>query len=123
MSYSDFTLKKVKEDFQLCIIEDQDLFSKISEVEVSNYLKTTLKYNVPLATAVNTEKVRSELIIANVLLEIKKISESQISFFSGINLDVDKNKDLSGFCDFIIIKSQLSYQRFFSIIYALLNIL
>jgi len=105
MSYSDFTLKKVKEKFQLHIIENEDLFSEIDEIEISEYLKETLKYNVPLATAVNTEKARSELIIANVLLELKKVYQNQISFFSGINLEVDREKELSGFCDYIISKS------------------
>jgi len=105
MSYSDFTLKKVKEAFQLHVIENENLFSEINAIEVSEYLKKTLKYNVPLATAVNTEKARSELIIANVLLELKKICQNQISFFSGINLEADKEKELTGFCDYIISKS------------------
>ncbi len=76
MPYSDFTLKKVKEAFQLHVIENENLFSEINAIEVSEYLKETLKYNVPLATAVNTEKARSELIIANVLLELKKIVQN-----------------------------------------------
>jgi len=41
----------------------------------------------------------------NVLLEVRKLLKEKISFFSGINLDVDKKKDLNGFCDFIISKS------------------
>ena len=105
MSYSDFTLKKVKDKFQLRIIENEDLFSEIKSIEISEYLKETLKYNVPLATAVNTEKARSELIIANVLLALKKICQNQISFFSGINLEADREKELSGFCDYIISQS------------------
>ena len=106
MSYSDFTLKKVKDDFELNVIEDQDLFSKISEIQISEYLSVTLNYNVPLAMAVGTEKARSELIIANILLELRKILYNKISLFSGIILDVDKEKGLTGFCDFIISKSQ-----------------
>jgi len=31
--------------------------------------------------AVETEKVRSELIIANVLLEVRRLSDNKISFF------------------------------------------
>ncbi len=106
MSYSDFTLKRVKEELNVNVIEDRDLFSCIQEIQISDYLLTTLKYNVPLAMAVGTEKIRSELIIANVLLEVRRILDNKISFFSGVNLDVDKEKSLTGFCDFIISKSQ-----------------
>ena len=105
MSYSDFTLKKVKQKLKIKVVEDKDLFSQMKEIKVSDYLSTTLKYNLPLALAVGTEKARSELIIVNVLLEVRKLLKEKISFFSGINLDVDKEKDLNGFCDFIISKS------------------
>jgi len=106
MSYSDFTLKRVKEELNITMIEDRDLFSDIQEIPISEYLTATLNYNVPLATAVGTEKIRSELIIANVLLEVRKVLDNKISLFSGVNLDVDKEKGLTGFCDFIISKSQ-----------------
>lgn len=71
MAYSDFTLKKVKADFQLKTIESLSLFDAIQEVEISSYLAATLARNVPLALAINTEKARSELIIINILVEIK----------------------------------------------------
>jgi hypothetical protein len=88
------------------VIEDKDLFSKIPERQISEYLAITLSYNVPLAMAVGTEKARSEFIIANILLEIRKILDNKISLFSGVIMDVDKEKGLTGFCDFIISKSQ-----------------
>jgi len=109
MSYSDFTLKKAKQELNIKVVEDKDLFSQIQEIQVSDYLSTTLKYNLPLALAVGTEKARSELIIVNVLLEVRKLLTEQISVFSGILLDVDKEKDLNGFCDFIISKSPEQY--------------
>lgn len=109
MSYSDFTLKKAKQELNIKVVEDKDLFSQIPEIQVSDYLSTTLKYNLPLALAVGTEKARSELIIVNVLLEVRKLLAEKISVFSGILLDVDKEKDLNGFCDFIISKSPEQY--------------
>ena len=105
MPYSNFTLKRVKAEFNINVVENRDLFSMIGEVEVSNYLKTTLNYNVPLALAISTEKARSEMIISNVLIELKKLLNDEIGLFSGINLDVDKDRDLNGFCDYIISKS------------------
>jgi len=112
VSYSKFTLKRVKQEFNLDIIESQDLFAAIEAVEISDYLHTTLNYNVPLALAISTEKARSELIIANVLLELKRQLNDQISLFSGINFDVDNDRDLNGFCDYLL--SQSSEQFYLS---------
>ncbi|GAK52620.1 hypothetical protein U14_03872 [Candidatus Moduliflexus flocculans] len=105
MAYSDFTLKRVKSELQLRIIENESLFSAVSEVEISAYLQETLKRNLPLALAINTEKARSELIIINILLELKEQLANNISLFSGIDFNVDKEKGLAGFCDFIISQS------------------
>jgi hypothetical protein len=105
MSYSDFTLKKIKQELAVELVENQDLFSQSAPVQVSDYLLSTLAYNLPLVMAISTEKVRSELIIAQVLLEVRRQLNNKISFFSGIVFDVDKEKDLSGFCDFILSQS------------------
>jgi len=104
MAYSDFDLKKVKSEFSLKIVETEDLFSSVKDVEISDFLAKILKQNVPLALAIGTEKASSELIIINIFLEIKK--QLNISFFSGIDFTVDKDKGLNGFCDFIISKSK-----------------
>lgn len=68
-------------------------------------MRETLADNVALAVAINTEKARSELIIAPILIEIRKLFDKKISFFSGVELNVDKERDLTGFCDFIISQS------------------
>lgn len=105
MPYSSYTLKRVKEEFDLEIVENRELFSETKEVEISDYLKTTLVYNVPLALAISTEKARSELIISHVLLELRRHLNDEISLFSGINFDVDKDRELNGFCDYILSRS------------------
>jgi hypothetical protein len=105
MPYSNFTIRKVRKELSVEIAEVAGMFSDTEPHEISNHLKETLSDNISLAAAVNTEKARSELIIAPVLLEIRKIFGKRISFFSGIELNVDKERDLTGFCDFIISKS------------------
>jgi len=102
MSYSDFNIKKVQNDFDLKIVEKFGLFSTIKTVEISDYFVTTLKENIPLAISINTEKAKSELIISNVLIEIRKLFNREISFFSGIEFNIDKDKGLNGYCDFLI---------------------
>jgi len=105
MAYSDFTLKKVKSELDIKLVEKNSVFSHIRAVEISTYLKDTLKRNIPLALAINTEKARSELIIINMLMEIKEKFSDKICLFSGIDFNVDKEKGLTGFCDFIISNS------------------
>ncbi|CAK0744591.1 conserved hypothetical protein [Gammaproteobacteria bacterium] len=102
MSYSDFTLRGVQEAFRLEIIENSGLFSKLEELIPSEFFLATLEENIPLAVSIHTEKARSELIISNVLVEIRKQFDRKISFFSGVEFSVDKEKGLSGYCDFII---------------------
>lgn len=102
MSYRDFSLKKVQDSFQIKIAEKPGIFAEIESHPISHYLSETLRENVPLAVSINTEKARSELIIAPILVEVRKILDRKVSLFSGIELNVDKEKDLSGFCDFVI---------------------
>jgi len=80
----------------------ESLFSDIADSAYSDHLKETLSYNVPLATSINTEKARSELIVIPVLVEVLKQAQPQISLFSGIEFNVDKNQGLNGVCDYII---------------------
>jgi len=105
MSYSDFTVKKTQELFQIELIEETGIFSHSKEIELNPYFVETLTENIPLALAINTEKARSELIISPVLVELRKIHKKKISLFSGIEFNVDKTKDLTGFCDFILSNS------------------
>lgn len=102
MSYREFDIKTAQKNFQLEIIEKNGLFSEIPEAPISDYFSQTLLENIPLAISINTEKARSELIISEVLLEIRKRFDRKISFFSGIEFNVDKDKNLNGFCDFIV---------------------
>jgi len=111
MAYRDFTtLTKVREAFELTIEESIDLFTDIPEALPSSYLQTTLNENVFLATAINTEKARAELIIAPVLLEVRRILNFQIGFFSGSEFNVDLQAGLSGYCDYILTASKESYE-------------
>jgi hypothetical protein len=105
MSYSDFTLQAVVKELQLVLDERTNLFAQIPESTISDHLAITLKENVPLALAINTEKARSALIIAAVLVELRKMLNYQISLFSGVEFNVDPQRGLDGVCDFIITRS------------------
>ncbi|KOR30847.1 hypothetical protein TI05_13350 [Achromatium sp. WMS3] len=102
MAYSDFNIKTVQSDFGLEIIEKLGIFANIPSSQISEYFAVTLEENIPLAVAINTEKAKSELIISNVLIEVRKKFDRKISFFSGIEFNIDKNRGLNGYCDFLI---------------------
>ena len=102
MSYSNFTLESVLTTFQLEKTESAGLFSEIEPLSPSDYLTTGLMKKIPLAAAIGTEKARSELIVADVLVELREKFNYRISFFSGIDFNVDPEDGLAGVCDFLV---------------------
>ncbi len=102
MAYSDFKLGELIKTFGLTISESSGLFANVPEVDYSDILATLLQENVDLAVSINTEKARSEMIIAPILLELRRKFNYQIGLFSGVDFNVDNERGLNGFCDFII---------------------
>ena len=64
MTYSNFTLPQVIKTFNLQLQEVPDLYHSIPPLEPSPELQRILTENIPLALAINTEKARSEFLIA-----------------------------------------------------------
>ncbi|MGD1897119.1 MAG: hypothetical protein ACFB16_09230 [Phormidesmis sp.] len=102
MAYSDFTLAKARDSFDLTLDESKDLFGAIAPIPPSETLSLILADYVPLATAIATEKARSEFLIAPLLAEIRRQLNNQISLFSGNEFPVDSSLGLYGFCDYIV---------------------
>jgi len=102
MSYSDFTLETIKKKLHLNTSTRDSIFAEVVPLPASDFLKETLAYNVPFALGSNTEKSRSEMIIAPILLELTKQKSRQISLFSGIDFNVEPSQGLNGICDFMI---------------------
>ncbi|NJR56032.1 MAG: hypothetical protein HC768_16560 [Acaryochloris sp. CRU_2_0] len=105
MPFSSFTLSKVKSDFNITTLENQVLFPAIELIQPSELLTQNLKENLSLATAINTEKARSELIIMPVLTEVRRHFNGEISLFSGAEFNIDFESGLNGTCDFILTRS------------------
>lgn len=102
MAYSDFKFQDIIKQFDLNLSENIDLFAEVPEVEPSEILKVFLKENTPLALDINTEKARSEMIIAPILLEVRRQVNYRIGLFSGSEFNVAPEKGLNGICDFLI---------------------
>ncbi|HEY9704103.1 MAG TPA: hypothetical protein V6C58_16755 [Allocoleopsis sp.] len=107
MSYSQFTMESLKKEFNLIFQERQKIFEHITPINPSSHLQETLQENIPLALAIHTEKARTELIIAPILVEISKLFAHKISIFSGTHFNVDSSKVLTGNCDFMISYSSI----------------
>jgi hypothetical protein len=105
MAYSDFTLEKTLQTFALTLSEELGLFTSVPAQATSAFLLETLRRNVSLAIASNSEKARSELIIAPILVELRAQLHESISLFSGIDFTVDAAQGLNGVCDFLISQS------------------
>jgi hypothetical protein len=102
MTYSDFTLPRVQAEFGLNLQTVPDLFAGIRPASIDPAFQARLNRYTRLALAINTEKARSEWLIAPLLAELWQRDESKVSIFSGVPLDVDEDAGLVGRCDFLI---------------------
>ena len=102
MAYSDFTLETVRKAFQLKADEAADISADLEPMDLSAHLTTALEKKVPLAIAIGTEKASSELIVTDILVELREKFENRVSFFSGIDFNVDPEDGLTGVCDFLV---------------------
>lgn len=109
MSYINFTMEDLKTKLNLTFIQDQLLFPEPPVAALSEELRRFLAKYKQLALAIDTEKARSEYIVAPILGDFKIQHYNKISLFSGIEFNVDQKQGLSGRCDFIISRSDDQY--------------
>lgn len=106
MPYDQFrTITSVKRAFALTSVEGHRLFPDIAAIKPSDVLSQYLEQTLPMAS-VGSEKARSELIIAPILIEVRRILDQSISIFSGEEFNVDEALGLSGTCDFLVSQSK-----------------
>ena len=109
MAYSNFTLQTVREAFDLEETDTAHLFAGSEPMPPSELLTAVLTRKIPLATAIGTEKAKSEMIVADVLVELREQLQHRISLFSGIDFNVDDESGLIGVCDFLISLSPVQF--------------
>src|SRR5271155_3877233 len=101
MAFRDFTLPQIQEKLGLRV-EDSDLFSAAPPLAVREEFAAFLRDGTALALANSTEKAKSEFIIAPVLLELRRMLGPKFVLFSGVEWEVDPERGLNGYCDFLI---------------------
>jgi hypothetical protein len=104
MSFKDFSLVDIPRKLGITI-KERSLFGDVNERQPSPWLEETLKETTNLALSLGNEKARSELLIAPILLEVRRALGHRISFFSGIDMFIDESRGLTGTCDFILSRS------------------
>lgn len=100
MSYNKFKkIAQLRDNFGLVDQLITWLPTTVSHKEPSIFLMQSLADAEGEALA--TEKAKSELIVSPVLRELRRNNLNRFSYFSGYQFDVDAQKKLTGFCDFI----------------------
>ena len=101
MSYSDFTSFDKLIPLGISQIITVEKLVDFEPIAPSAFLTEALKRFAPLAIAINTEKARSEYLIAPILSEIVTFN-LHVSLFSGKNFTADPSLGLNGFVDFLL---------------------
>ncbi len=104
MAFQQFGFPQVADDLGLKLAE-ADLFGSVRPAELRPDFVAAILDASNLASAINTEKARSEFVIAPVLYEMRRRKPGTFGLFSGVELNADSNRGLNGVCDFLITKS------------------
>jgi hypothetical protein len=106
MAYSSFTPQNVVKQLGIRLEPETPLAVEFKPLEPSVGLLHMLRLGSSIAIEQQTEKARSEFMIAPILLEVRNLLNGRVALFSGIELNVDSSKGLVGVCDFLFAKSR-----------------
>jgi hypothetical protein len=99
MPYSSYNYQQIEAQLGLQI-KRRELFPLLEAMEFSDWLKESLRRGQLIPPI--TEKAKSEVLIAPVLLELVEQNKDKITLYSGAYLNVDEEKNLNGECDYVI---------------------
>jgi hypothetical protein len=104
MPYNNFTLNSVKDAFKLKI-NDAPFCESLPSADPAAEIAIVLQEWFPVAQAARTEKALSEMLVSPILLEARRLADKRVQIFSGEEFDVDHDRGLNGFCDFLFSRS------------------
>lgn len=105
MAYNNFTLESVKDRFDLKLMNNRFCELLPSSEPQSEFL-TIFDESFSLAEVAKSEKAKSELLVSPILVQARRLVDRQVQLFSGEEFNVDQEKGLNGFCDFLFSKSE-----------------
>lgn len=104
MAYNNFTLDSVKHQFKLNLF-DSPFCDRLPIAEPQSEFLTIINQWLPLAQRAKSEKAKSELLVSPILVEARRLVNETVQLFSGEEFNVDRDRGLNGFCDFVFSKS------------------
>ena len=108
MSFRDFTFPDVCDRLNLGFVGGE-LFPDLTPAALPPDVSDTIEEGLHLAQGMNTEKGRSEFVIAPFLMEVRRQAGRSFGLFSGYEWSVDPQQGLNGVCDFLIARDPLVY--------------
>jgi hypothetical protein len=107
MAYNNFSLQDIVSQFDLTLIESHFCESLLPVSPKPEFLNIFEQY-LPLAQKAKSEKAKSELLVSPILVELLRLADNRVQLFSGEEFNVDRERGLNGFCDFLLSKSKIS---------------
>ncbi len=108
MAYNNFSLQDVIDQFEINLLESTFCDSLPPATAQPAFL-TIFEQSLPLAQRARSEKAKSELLVSPILIEVQRLVGDRIHLFSGEEFNVDRERGLNGFCDFLFSRSTTSY--------------
>jgi hypothetical protein len=108
MGYNNFSLSDVLDQFDLNLVE-LTFCESIPLVTPQQEFSTIFEQSLPWARRTKSEKAKSELLISPILVEVRRLANDRIQLFSGEEFNVDRDRGLNGFCDFLFSRSETFY--------------
>jgi hypothetical protein len=104
MAYNNFTLELALDRFGLTPIDDP-FCESLSVAEPPSEFLNIFNDFLALGQIAKTEKAKSEWLVSPILVQARKLTNERVQLFSGEEFNVDQERGLNGFCDFLFSKS------------------
>jgi hypothetical protein len=101
MAFANYIYPQVIEQLNL-VKATQLLFSQVDPLALIDHARKRIEVGRELAVTINTEKARSEFLIAQILLELRLVLPEKVGLYSGNEIVGDAESGLFGVCDFIL---------------------
>jgi hypothetical protein len=108
MAYDNFSIQDVIDRFEINLLEST-FCDSLPPVIPQPEFTTIFQQSLPFAQRARSEKAKSELLVSPILVEVRRLLGDRIQLFSGEEFNVDKDRGLNGFCDFLFSRSTSSY--------------
>ena len=108
MAYNNFSLQSAIDIFDLNLLES-NFCESLPPITPQPEFLTIFNQYLPLAQKAKSEKAKSELLVSPILVEVRRLACDRVQLFSGEEFNVDRDRGLNGFCDFLFSRSATSY--------------